>query len=60
MTLYLIGLGLNQQEISKEGLEISTTQGILLITKVKPEGKGEMFARDWANGGKVILGGRFE
>jgi len=37
-------------KIAKDGLEVATTKGILLITKVKPEGKGEMLARDWANG----------
>lgn len=39
-------------KIVKEGIEVATTQGILLITKVKPEGKGEMFAKDWFNGVK--------
>lgn len=43
-------------KISKEGIEIATAQGILLITKVKPEGKGEMAARDWINGYKGNLG----
>lgn len=37
---------------TKEGIEVATTQGILLVTKVKPEGKGEMFAKDWFNGAK--------
>lgn len=37
-------------KISKEGVEISTAEGILLIVRVKPEGKGEMLARDWLNG----------
>lgn len=46
-------------KISKEGIEVSTTQGILLIIKVKPEGKGEMFARDWVNGLKLTRGERF-
>lgn len=47
-------------KISKEGLEIATIEGILLIVKVKPEGKGEMFARDWINGfaggAKIAIG----
>lgn len=43
----------------KNGIEITTTQGILLITKVKPEGKGEILARDWFNGLKVKEGERF-
>lgn len=47
-------------KISKEGLEVSTTEGILLVSKVKPEGKGEMFARDWANGAKITQGDKYE
>lgn len=47
-------------KISKEGMEVSTSQGILLIVKVKPEGKGEMFARDWANGLKLSRGEKFK
>lgn len=50
-------------KVSREGIEISTSEGILLIVKIKPEGKGEMFARDWANGfsggTKTLLGDRF-
>ena len=46
-------------KISKEGFEVSTKHGILLIIKVKPEGKGEMFAIDWANGLKPSIGERF-
>lgn len=42
--------------ITKEGIEVATAQGILLIVRVKPEGKGEMpsnnWANGWANGGK--------
>lgn len=46
-------------KISKEGIEVATTLGILLITKLKPEGKGEMNSRDWANGIKPINGEGF-
>lgn len=46
-------------KISKEGIEIATTEGILLIIRVKPEGKKEMLARDWVNGLKPITGERF-
>lgn len=46
-------------KVSKEGIEVSTTTGILLISKVKPEGKGEMFARDWVNGAKISKGDKF-
>lgn len=37
---------------SKEGVEIGCTGGSIIIKKVKPEGKGEMSARDWYNGVK--------
>lgn len=48
-------------KITKEGIEVSTEQGVLLISRVKPEGKGEMLAKDWANGlgGKTIIGEQF-
>lgn len=35
---------------TKDGVEIGCGNGSLLLIKVKPEGKGEMFARDWYNG----------
>ena len=35
---------------SRHGIDVKTGSGILRLIKVKPEGKGEMFARDWANG----------
>ena len=35
---------------SKLGIDVKTANGILRLIKVKPEGKGEMFARDWGNG----------
>lgn len=46
-------------KISKEGLEIATEKGILLISRVKPEGKAEMSARDWSNGLKLLTGEKF-
>lgn len=35
---------------SKQGIDVKTSNGILRLIKIKPEGKGEMFACDWANG----------
>ena len=35
---------------SKEGVDFGCGSGILRLIKVKPEGKGEMLARDWYNG----------
>lgn len=37
---------------SKEGIDIGCGEGVIRILKVKPEGKGEMNARDWYNGVK--------
>lgn len=47
-------------KVSKEGIEVATAKGILLIIRVKPEGKGEMHARDWANGLQLSIGDKFE
>jgi methionyl-tRNA formyltransferase len=43
-------------KITKQGIEIATSQGILLILKVKPEDRKEMLAFDWANGVKFSAG----
>ena len=43
--------------VNKEGVEIACGQGSLLLIKVKPEGKGEMSARDWYNGVKNVIKG---
>lgn len=39
--------------VAKNGIEINTKEGTLLITKVKPESKGIMNAFDFANGAKL-------
>ena len=36
--------------VSKDGVEVGCGKDCILLVKVKPEGKGEMFARDWVNG----------
>lgn len=46
-------------KVTKEGIEIATVEGILRIQVVKPEGKGELLARDWANGAKIKMGDKF-
>ena len=35
---------------SKEGVDFGCGKGLVRLIKVKPEGKGEMLARDWYNG----------
>ncbi len=37
-------------EVSRQGVDVQTGDGLLRLEKVKPEGKGEMNAYDWANG----------
>lgn len=36
--------------VSKDGIEVGCGKDCILLVKVKPEGKAEMFARDWYNG----------
>lgn len=36
--------------VSKEGIEVGCGKDAILLIKLKPEGKGEMLARDWYNG----------
>jgi len=38
----------------KDGVIMLTGQGLIKLTRVKPEGKGEMNARDWYNGVKNV------
>ena len=37
---------------SKEGIDMGCGEGLLRLIKIKPEGKGEMHAKDWYNGVK--------
>lgn len=45
--------------VTKQGIEIVTKQGSLLIKRVKPESKGVMSAFDFANGAKIKAGMQF-
>ncbi len=45
--------------ITKQGIEIETKEGTLLVVKVKPESKGIMNAYDFANGAKLKAGMKF-
>ena len=36
--------------VTKEGIDFGCGSNCVTLIKVKPEGKGEMFARDWYNG----------
>lgn len=37
-------------EVTKDGIKVACGENCLLLMKIKPEGKGEMNARDWYNG----------
>lgn len=37
-------------EVTKEGVKVACGKDCVLLIRVKPEGKGEMAARDWYNG----------
>ena len=37
-------------QFTKEGIKVGCGKDCILLVKVKPEGKGEMLAKDWANG----------
>lgn len=43
-------------ETSKEGVTVKCGKGSLLLTRLKPEGKGEMKAFDLVNGRKIQMG----
>lgn len=45
--------------VNKNGITISTNEGCILVTKVKPESKGIMNAYDFANGAKIKVGTKF-
>ncbi len=42
--------------LSKDGILVKCAEGAVLITRVKPEGKGEMNAFDLINGRKIAIG----
>lgn len=44
-------------KVSKDGVEVACGEGSLLLMRVKPEGKGEMQAKDWYNGVKNAIKG---
>lgn len=47
------------QSIEKDGIIVSAKNGAIKILTLKPEGKGEMRASDWANGARAKKGDKF-
>ncbi|MBI5232052.1 MAG: methionyl-tRNA formyltransferase [Coriobacteriales bacterium] len=39
--------------VARDGVLLGTPDGTLLVTRVKPDGKGDMAAADWARGARV-------
>ncbi len=46
-------------KITKEGIAVATSKGLLLLEQIKPEGKPLMRAYDWNNGVQLKAGERF-
>ena len=47
-------------KISADGIAVGTKKGLLLVKRLKPEGKSEMDAYAWSNGVKLKSGQKFE
>jgi methionyl-tRNA formyltransferase len=43
-----------------EGLHVACAEGVLLVTRLKPEGRAELDAAEWARGARPQPGERFE
>ncbi len=46
--------------VTKEGVEVATGSGILILTETQPENSRRMGAADWARGARMIPGDRFD
>jgi len=44
--------------VSREGVTVACAPGVLLVTRVKPEGRSEMGAVEWARGARLAPGAR--
>lgn len=51
-----IAAGLVLDASAKKGLVIATSDGAIEVTKIQPEGKSEMDAKAFCNGGKIKVG----
>jgi len=55
------GTGLpGQLERTPDGITVGTGEAVLVIQRVKPEGRNEQAASDWWNGSRVAAGERLE
>ena len=44
--------------VTREGVMVACAPGVLLVTRVKPEGRSEMSAVEWARGARFTTGAR--
>ena len=44
--------------VAREGVMVACAPGVLLVTRVKPEGRSEMGAAEWARGARLEVGTR--
>jgi len=44
--------------VTREGVMVACAPGVLLVTRVKPEGRSEMGAAEWARGARLATGAR--
>jgi methionyl-tRNA formyltransferase len=47
-------------EVSTDGVRVACGQGSLTLVAIKPEGRGELKAVEWARGARIAPGMRFE
>ncbi len=47
-------------KVGAEGVTVACGDGALCVTKVKPEGRGELAASDWARGARLAAGDRLD
>jgi methionyl-tRNA formyltransferase len=46
--------------VGADGVDVACAPGALRLLRLKPEGKGEMAAAEWARGARVEAGATFE
>ena len=45
-------------KLYKEGIGVKTSNGVIILTLIQPEGKGKMYAKDYLNGLKENIVGK--
>jgi methionyl-tRNA formyltransferase len=46
--------------VTGEGVDVACAPGVVRLLRLKPEGRGEMAAAEWARGARVEPGAAFE